>query len=164
MMGLTSSRPKPILACECTGGWDHKWNHQHLSIFTYPKDEIITGKRLQKTMERSTHLEIGTSTISTGPFSMSQSVTNYQRVITGMVFQNMNNLGFPPIHLGKCHGVRWEIQLPRWMPPVASLSWHALSWGSSMVGGVIPNLAYPLAISYIAIENGSLTIDLHWFT
>jgi len=29
-----------------------------------------------------------------------------------------------------------------------------------MVGGVIPNLAYPLAMSYIAIENGLLTIDL----
>ena len=78
------------------------WNHQHLEdIFTYPKDEIITGKRLQKTMERSTHLEIGTSTISTGPFSMSQSVTNYQRVIHWDGFSEHEQPGFPPDPFGK---------------------------------------------------------------
>ena len=34
----------------------------------------------KKTMERSTMEKIGKSTISTGPFSMSQTVTNDQRV------------------------------------------------------------------------------------
>ena len=36
------------------------------------------GKRLQQTMERSTTLSMGKSTISTGPFSI--AMLNYQRV------------------------------------------------------------------------------------
>ena len=41
-------------------------------------DLIPAGKRLQKTMERSTMLLMGKSTISTGPSS--QTVSHYQRV------------------------------------------------------------------------------------
>jgi hypothetical protein len=43
--------------------------------------DLPSGKRLQKTMERSTMLLMGKSTISTGPFSSSQFVSHYQRVV-----------------------------------------------------------------------------------
>ena len=99
------------------------------------KKTLIPSGKHTKNYGRSTMLSMGNSTISIGPFSSSQTVTNYQRV----------NIHFPMVFLWfshektsiflwvnpmiipcfstiksrrKCHGFAWLIQATRPLPLV----------------------------------------------